>query len=73
MIGGKRQKEFLTALGLMERVPLEIVEARGSTPLTPLNWSEISTMTISYGHGISVSPLASGCRLRSDCQWRNES
>ncbi|MCF3593817.1 penicillin-binding protein 2 [Rhodobacteraceae bacterium LMO-12] len=57
MIGGKRQKEFLTALGLMERVPLEIVEARGSTPLTPLNWSEISTMTISYGHGISVSPL----------------
>ena len=57
MIGAKRQKEFLTALGLMERVPLEIVEAQGSTPLQPANWSEISTMTISYGHGLSVSPL----------------
>ncbi|UYV36017.1 penicillin-binding protein 2 [Rhodobacteraceae bacterium D3-12] len=57
MIGAKRQKEFLTKLGLMERTPVEIVEAKGSTPLLPPNWSEISTMTISYGHGISVSPM----------------
>jgi len=57
MIGAKRQKDFLRALGLMDRVPVEIVEAKGSTPLLPPNWSEISTMTISYGHGISVSPM----------------
>ncbi|MEZ5715864.1 MAG: penicillin-binding protein 2 [Paracoccaceae bacterium] len=57
MIGGKRQKEFLASLGLLEKTPVEITEADGSTPLLPANWSEISTMTISYGHGISVSPV----------------
>ena len=57
MIGGKRQKEFLGALGLLEKTPVEVVEAQGSTPLLPANWSEISTMTISYGHGLSVSPM----------------
>ena len=57
MIGTKRQKEFMGALGLLEKSPLEIVEAKGSTPLTPPKWSEISTMTISYGHGLSVSPM----------------
>jgi cell division protein FtsI (penicillin-binding protein 3) len=57
MIGAKRQREFLGKLGLLDPVPVEIVEAQGSTPLTPKNWSELSTMTISYGHGISVSPM----------------
>ena len=36
---------------------IEITEAGGSQPLLPANWSEISTMTISYGHGLAVSPL----------------
>ncbi len=57
MIGAKRQRDFLGALGLLERSKVEIVEASGSTPLLPSNWSEISTMTISYGHGLSVSPM----------------
>ncbi|MDQ2093451.1 peptidoglycan D,D-transpeptidase FtsI family protein [Rhodalgimonas zhirmunskyi] len=57
MIGGSRQREFLGKLGMLDAVPVEIVEASGSTPLLPSNWSEISTMTISYGHGISVSPM----------------
>ncbi|MEM6727568.1 MAG: penicillin-binding protein 2 [Pseudomonadota bacterium] len=56
-IGGARQKEFLGALGFLEPTPLEIVEAKGAKPLIPKNWSELSTMTISYGHGISTSPL----------------
>lgn len=57
MIGVNRQKDFLGALGLLERTEIEMIEAKGSTPLLPPNWSEISTMTISYGHGLSVSPL----------------
>lgn len=56
-IGVKRQKEFLTALGLLEPTPVEIVEARKAAPLLPPNWSELSTMTISYGHGLSTSPM----------------
>ena len=55
--GGARQRAFLDTLGLLEPVPLEITEASGSQPLLPDNWSELSTMTISYGHGLAVSPL----------------
>jgi cell division protein FtsI (penicillin-binding protein 3) len=56
-IGAERQQAFLRSLGLLDPVPLEITEAGGSQPLLPANWSEISTMTISYGHGLAVSPL----------------
>jgi cell division protein FtsI (penicillin-binding protein 3) len=56
-IGAERQQEFLREMGLLDPVPLEIIEAGGSQPLLPPRWSEISAMTISYGHGISVSPL----------------
>ncbi|MEQ9259130.1 MAG: penicillin-binding protein 2 [Roseovarius sp.] len=56
-VGGVRQKEFLGKLGLMEPTRIEMVEAAGVNPLWPSNWSELSTMTISYGHGISTSPL----------------
>ncbi len=57
MIGGARQKEFLGALGFLEATPVEMQEAPSGAPLYPSNWSEISTMTISYGHGLSTSPL----------------
>lgn len=56
-IGVKRQREFLASLGLLKATPVELIEAAGAKPLLPPNWSELSTMTISYGHGISTSPL----------------
>ena len=56
-IGAERQQAFLGDLGLLNKMPIELVEARGAQPLVPKKWSEISTMTISYGHGISASPL----------------
>ncbi len=56
-IGAERQREFLGALGFLEPTPLEMVEAPTGRPLFPANWSEISTMTISYGHGLSSSPV----------------
>jgi cell division protein FtsI (penicillin-binding protein 3) len=34
-----------------------MVEAPTGEPLLPAQWSEISLMTISYGHGVSTSPL----------------
>ncbi|MEM8539146.1 MAG: penicillin-binding protein 2, partial [Pseudomonadota bacterium] len=57
MIGAPRQKAFLKSLGLFEPTPLEIVEAEGGAPLLPKKWSELSVMTVSYGHGLSSSPL----------------
>ncbi len=56
-VGAARQKEFLGNLGFFEPTPVELVEAKGAKPLLPPNWSELSTMTISYGHGLSASPL----------------
>jgi cell division protein FtsI (penicillin-binding protein 3) len=57
MIGGERQQAFLRALGFFEPTPVELVEAPGAKPLLPKKWADISTLTISYGHGLSASPL----------------
>lgn len=57
LIGAQRQREFLGALGFLEPTAVEMVEASGAKPLLPPKWSELSTMTISYGHGLSSSPL----------------
>ncbi|MEL6643985.1 MAG: penicillin-binding protein 2 [Pseudomonadota bacterium] len=56
-IGTERQQAFLRDLGFLAPTPVELIEAPGAKPLLPPNWSEISTMTISYGHGLSTSPL----------------
>lgn len=57
MIGAERQENFLGSLGFLEPISLEMVEAGGGKPLVPKKWSELSTMTISYGHGLSATPL----------------
>lgn len=57
MIGAERQREFLGRLGLLAPVPLELVEVQTARPLVPRIWSGIHTITVSYGHGISVSPV----------------
>ena len=56
-IGTPRQQDFLKRLGFFDVTPVELQEAKHAKPLLPPNWSELSTMTISYGHGLSVSPL----------------
>ncbi len=56
-IGAARQQEFLKKLGFFEATPFEIVEASGGKPLLPKRWTELSSVTISYGHGMSSSPM----------------
>jgi cell division protein FtsI (penicillin-binding protein 3) len=57
LIGPERQKAFLDSLGFLNPTGIEMPEARAGQPLIPRQWSEISTMTISYGHGLSASPV----------------
>lgn len=57
MVGGLRQQAFLKSLGLFDATPIELVEAPGAKPLVPARWPDIVTITASYGHGISDSPL----------------
>jgi len=55
-LGGVRLKQAMQALGMNERPRIEL-PARG-LPIWPINpWSRITTMTISYGHGIAITPL----------------
>lgn len=54
-VGAPAQRAYLDRFGLLEPADLELPEV--GTPLTPSVWRPINTMTISYGYGISVSPV----------------
>ena len=54
-LGVARQKEALSALGLFEALPIELNENRA--PQLPKKWGPVEAATVSYGHGISVTPL----------------
>lgn len=54
-VGMERHKAFLKRLHMMERLRTEMPEA--AMPLWPRDWKPVSTMTISFGHGMSVTPL----------------
>ena len=56
MLGARRQQDALESLGLMERSPVEL--AGSADPILPSRFDEIHAATISYGHGIAVSPLS---------------
>ncbi|WP_417796356.1 peptidoglycan D,D-transpeptidase FtsI family protein [Terasakiella pusilla] len=53
--GTDLQREYLGRFGLLNTASIEIPEV--GAPLLPGNWRKANTMTISYGHGIAVSPL----------------
>ncbi|MCA0920095.1 peptidoglycan D,D-transpeptidase FtsI family protein [Pseudooceanicola nanhaiensis] len=57
MIGPERQQAFLTSLGLTTPTSFELPDAKIAAPLLPQRWSELSMMTISFGHGLAASPL----------------
>jgi cell division protein FtsI (penicillin-binding protein 3) len=56
-IGGLRQQAFFKAMGMFDATPIELIEAAGAKPLVPARWPDIVTITTSYGHGMSASPL----------------
>lgn len=53
--GTEQQKQFLARLGLLKAPAFELPEI--GAPLVPSPWHEVNTMTVAFGHGISVSPL----------------
>lgn len=54
-MGVDRHRAFLKKLGLMNRVPTELGES--AAPIIPAHWQKLNTMTIAFGHGLSVTPL----------------
>ncbi|MDG1126423.1 MAG: penicillin-binding protein 2 [Hellea sp.] len=55
-VGGDQQKKYLQELGLFDRAPIELFES--TNPQLQSKWIDLTTVTVSYGHGISVTPLA---------------
>lgn len=54
-VGIPGHRNFLSSIGMMKPVAIELSET--GAPLTPDRWREINSMTISFGHGLAVSPL----------------
>lgn len=55
VVGVKGHKEFLTRLGLLNKMDLELPEV--ARPSSPKKWKKINSVTISYGHGLTTTPL----------------
>lgn len=54
-VGPHKQRRFLKTLGLLDAIDIELPER--AAPLYPESWGKISGITISYGHGIAVTPV----------------
>jgi cell division protein FtsI (penicillin-binding protein 3) len=56
-IGTPQLKANFKSLGFFDALPLELAEAEGAKPLLPPKWTDLSSMTISFGHGLAASPV----------------
>lgn len=54
-LGTDAYRGYLARFGLLSRPNIELPEA--GEPLVPARWSELSTITASFGQGIAVTPI----------------
>jgi cell division protein FtsI (penicillin-binding protein 3) len=54
-LGVEHHKWFLKKMGQLDRLRTELPES--AEPLVPKRWMELNTVTIAFGHGLSVAPL----------------
>lgn len=54
-VGVPGQQAFMERLGMTSRVNSELPEM--AAPLLPPKWNDLTSMTIAFGHGLSVSPM----------------
>ena len=54
-VGIEGHKAFLRKMGQLDRLRTELPES--AEPIVPKRWGELNTITIAFGHGLSVAPL----------------
>jgi cell division protein FtsI (penicillin-binding protein 3) len=54
-MGVDYHKAFLKKLGQLDQLRTELPES--AKPIVPKRWGELNTITIAFGHGLSVAPL----------------
>ena len=55
LIGVEAHQAFLRKVGQLDRLRTELPES--ADPIVPKRWGELNTVTIAFGHGLSVAPL----------------
>ncbi|MBE7184913.1 MAG: penicillin-binding protein 2 [Methylobacterium mesophilicum] len=55
VVGIEGHREFLQRMGLLSRLQTELPEI--ATPTEPKVWKKVHSITISFGHGMSTTPL----------------
>jgi cell division protein FtsI (penicillin-binding protein 3) len=55
VMGPEGQKAFFDKIGFLKPLNTQLPEV--AAPLWPRHWVKINTMTIAFGHGMSVTPL----------------
>jgi cell division protein FtsI (penicillin-binding protein 3) len=56
-LGKENQYKFLNSFGLLSPLSIELPEKAAPAFPKIAKWTDLNTITISYGHGISVSPM----------------
>jgi cell division protein FtsI (penicillin-binding protein 3) len=54
-VGQKGHEAFLRKIGFYDKLRTEMPEAAG--PILPQRFTRVSSMTVSFGHGISIEPM----------------
>ena len=54
-VGIEGHKDFLTRIGLLNKMKTELPEV--AQPTQPRQWKKINSIPISFGHGVSTTPL----------------
>ena len=54
-VGVQGHQAFLKKMGQLDRLHTELPES--AEPIVPKHWGELNTVTIAFGHGLSVAPL----------------
>jgi cell division protein FtsI (penicillin-binding protein 3) len=55
VVGIEAHRAFLHRMGLLDKTAFELHET--ATPVEPAEWKKINSVTISYGHGVTTTPL----------------
>ena len=57
ILGPKRQRAWLRKLGFFKKPPVQLPEAQPAIYHRKVDWKLLTTMTVSFGNGIAMSPL----------------
>ena len=57
LFGAEIQQAYLKKFGLMDKSPIELPDVGEPFYPSAKNWKRINTMTVSYGHGISINAI----------------